>query len=129
MTANTLASLVTKLTVSNPLDRDDIRAIQELRIVVRRHGARETIAADGARATSCCLVAEGFALRSKTLAEGTRQVLSLHIPGEIPDLQSLHLRVMDHDLLTVTPCTIGYIAHPDLRTLTRQRRTHTTKTA
>ncbi|MCP1768403.1 hypothetical protein ACVIWV_010109 [Bradyrhizobium diazoefficiens] len=27
--------------------------------------------------------------------DGQRQILSLHIPGEIPDLQSLHLHVTD----------------------------------
>jgi hypothetical protein len=35
------------------------------------------------------------------------QIRSIHIPGEIPDLQSLHLHVMDHDLITLTECTLG----------------------
>ena len=30
--------------------------------------------------------------------------LSIHIPGEIPDLMSLFLHVMDHDLSTLTAC-------------------------
>ncbi|HEU0146525.1 MAG TPA: Crp/Fnr family transcriptional regulator, partial [Bradyrhizobium sp.] len=69
----------------------------------------------------CCLIGEGFAFRSKTTFDGQRQVLSLHIPGEIPDLQSIHLKLMDHDLVTLTPCTLGFISHEEMRPLTRRR--------
>jgi CRP-like cAMP-binding protein len=33
----------------------------------------------------------------------------------MPDLQSLHLKVLDNSLATVTPCTVGFIQHEDLR--------------
>jgi CRP-like cAMP-binding protein len=64
---------------------------------------------------------EGFAARSKTTDRGKRQVLSIHIPGEIPDLQSLHLHVMDHDMTTLSPVRAGFIPHDALRDLTRER--------
>ncbi len=83
--------------------------------------AREVIVRDGERPTDCCLLVDGFAFRSKTTVDGERQVLSLHIPGEIPDLQSLPLGVMDHDLTTLTPCTLGFIAHADMIELNRAR--------
>ena len=47
--------------------------------------------------------------------------LSIHVPGEIPDLQSLHLQVLDHDLMTLTECTLGFISHVSLREITRRR--------
>ena len=72
---------------------------------------------DGERATECCLIVDGFCARSKTIASGKRQILSLHIPGEIPDLMSLFLHVMDHELSTLTPCTLGFINHDVLRKL------------
>lgn len=121
MPGNLATALITKLTVSNRLDGDDIRAIQGLRIRQRNLGAREVIVADGERPDECCLLADGFAFRSKTTADGARQVLSVHIPGEIPDLQSLHLKIVDHDLITVTPCALGFIAHHDLKEMNRQR--------
>ncbi|AWL93006.1 Crp/Fnr family transcriptional regulator [Bradyrhizobium ottawaense] len=121
MSANLATALVTKLTVSNHLDGDDIRAIESLRFRERHVGAREVIVADGVRPGECCLIVEGFASRSKTTADGARQVLSLHIPGDIPDLQSLHLKVMDHDLVTISPCTLGFISHSDLREVTARR--------
>lgn len=121
MPTNLASALITKLTVSNHLDGDDIRAIQGVRIQEQRLGAREIIVADGERPTHCCLIVDGFAFRSKTTLDGERQVLSIHIPGEIPDLQSLHLKVMDHDLMTVTPCLLGFITHEVMRDLTQQR--------
>jgi CRP-like cAMP-binding protein len=58
-------------------------------------------------------------VRSKTIENGQRQILSLHIPGDIPDLQSLYLYRMDHDLVTLVPSTLGFISHASLRAMTR----------
>ena len=106
MTAKLASTLLTKLRISNRLDGDDVQAIERLPIRMRDMKARQVIVADGQRSTDCCLLAEGFAFRSKVTSDGERQTLSLHIPGEIPDLQSLHLNVMDHDLIALTPCTV-----------------------
>jgi hypothetical protein len=43
--------------------------------------------------------------------------MSFHIPGEIPDLQSLHLPTMDHSLQTLTRAKVGFITHADLNDL------------
>jgi CRP-like cAMP-binding protein len=43
--------------------------------------------------------------------------MSFHIAGEIPDLQSLHLRTMDHSLGTLTLCKLAFIAHQSLYSL------------
>jgi CRP-like cAMP-binding protein len=112
-----IETLVTKLTHVNSLDDEDLRTLRDLPLKIRRLGAQEVVVAYGTRPTESCLVGEGFAFRSKTTVDGRRQILSLHIPGEVPDLQSLHLHVMDHDLMTLTPCLLGFIAHDDLRRL------------
>ena len=117
MTGDVSSVLIKKLTVSNLLETEDIDAIRRLPIRVRSLRARDVIAADGQRPEDSCLIVEGFAYRSKTTFQGERQVLSIHIPGEIPDLQSLHLHVMDHDLMTLTPCTVGFIAHSALQAM------------
>ena len=45
--------------------------------------------------------------------------MSFHIPGDIPDLQSLHLEVMDHSLATVDPSKVAFIPHEAVRTFLR----------
>jgi CRP-like cAMP-binding protein len=114
-------SLITKLTTSNHLNGDDIRSLITLPIQIRTFGAHQAIMREGDSPDACCLVGEGFAFRSKTSGDGERQILSLHIPGEIPDLQSLHLEVMDHDLTTLTSCTVGFISHAVLLKLNIDR--------
>lgn len=117
MTVSFATALITRLVVANRLDGDDIKAIMSLPIRRQRVEANQPVVREGDRPEECCLLAEGFAFRSKTTFDGERQILSLHIPGEIPDLQSLHLGVMDHDLYTLTSCDLGFIAHSALKAL------------
>ena len=115
------AALLAKLRVRNYLDAEDVQAIEALPIVAREFEANSRIVAEGERPRHCCLLAHGFAVRSKTTMNGKRQILSLHLPGDIPDLQSLHLHVMDHDLITLVPSTLGFISHTAMRALTHAR--------
>ncbi|MET4799608.1 Crp/Fnr family transcriptional regulator [Bradyrhizobium sp. LB11.1] len=116
----TRAALLRRLRVSAGISEDDAREIEALPIVVRQFPAETAVVRDGERATNSCLIVDGFCARSKTIASGKRQILSLHIPGEIPDLMSLFLHVMDHDLSTLTPATLGFISHDNLQKLHRR---------
>ena len=115
------AALVRRLRTTSAVTDEDIKAVDALPFSVREYPAERNIVSDGQRATECCLIIKGFCARSKTTSEGRRQILSIHIPGEIPDLMSLHLHVMDHDLSTLTPCTLGFINHDALRLLHRRQ--------
>lgn len=80
----------------------------------------EEIASDGSRATSCCLLIEGYMHRQKVLRNGGRQILAFHFAGDIPDLQSLHAPTMDHSLVATTDCRIALIPHAPLKELTHR---------
>jgi CRP-like cAMP-binding protein len=113
--------LMRKLRLSTALGPVDIDAVERLPMTIRELPAQGAIVREGERPTQCCLVIEGYACRSKTTDSGKRQILSIHIAGDIPDLQSLHLHVMDHDLTTLSRCTVAFIPHEALRVLTRER--------
>jgi CRP-like cAMP-binding protein len=115
------AALVKRMRTLDAVSDDDVAAIHALPISVRDYPAGRAVARDGERATDCCLIVEGFCIRSKTIADGKRQILSIHIPGEIPDLIGLFLHVMDHDLSTLTASRLGLIRHEALRELHRRR--------
>jgi CRP-like cAMP-binding protein len=68
------------------------------------------------------MLPDRFCIRVKTTVTGKRQILSLHIPGEIPDLQSLYLQLMDHDLVALSDCRLAFIGHAALRQLFRDNR-------
>jgi CRP-like cAMP-binding protein len=114
-------SLIQRLRFTEMLDDEDIVTIEALPLTIKEIPDNQHAIRDGEKADRCCLVIEGFTIRSKTTGDGKRQILSIHIPGDIPDLQSLYLQEMDHDLITLTHCTLGFIPHAELRKAIRKR--------
>ncbi|KQP38319.1 Crp/Fnr family transcriptional regulator [Methylobacterium sp. Leaf104] len=114
-----LSMLIRKLETIITVSDAERRAIEGLPVTRRQLGAHQDIVRDGDHPKQCCLLLDGWTFRYKLLDEGKRQILSVHIPGDIPDLQSLHLPVMDHSLSTLTACTLAFIPHEALLELTR----------
>lgn len=112
-----LALLVRRLESVTRLTGEEREAILGLPYAVRELRARRDIVTFGERPAHCCLVQEGWALRYTTLRQGGRQILSFYIPGDIPDLQSVYLHVMDHSLASLTPCRLALIPHGAMREL------------
>lgn len=114
-----LNSFLTRLRLTDGISHEAEQAVARLPITVRSMSAGQTIVATGDRPSSCCLVIEGFVHRSKIVSEGKRQIFAFHQPGDIPDLQSLFLHVLDHDVITLGDCVLGFIPHDSVRSLVR----------
>jgi CRP-like cAMP-binding protein len=113
------AALIRKLESIAPLAPEEKAALLRLPLRLKTIAADQDIIREGDIPAECCLVVEGFACRYNVTAQGKRQIHSFHISGDIPDLQSLHLKVMDHSLGTLVPCKLAFIQHDDLRALMR----------
>jgi CRP-like cAMP-binding protein len=113
-----LYPLIRKLQSATRLSEEERHAIENLPVRVRTLSARQDIVRDGDLATQCCVILEGWAYRYKLLSEGRRQIFSFHIAGDIPDLQSLHIPLMDHNLGTMTHATVAFIPHESMHDLT-----------
>jgi CRP-like cAMP-binding protein len=57
------------------------------------------------------LVLEGFLAMYKVTPSGKRQIVAFHLAGDIPDLQSAQLDVLDTSLGTLTPAKVAFIRH------------------
>jgi CRP-like cAMP-binding protein len=112
--------LIRKLESIADLTVEEKQALLELPMTIKKIGPDEDIVRDGDRPSECCLLVTGFACRYKLTQEGKRQIMSFHIPGDIPDLQSLFLDVMDHSLGTLVASTVGMIPHEHIYDLTRR---------
>lgn len=112
--------LIRKLLSISPLTDAEKRCLLDLPLSVQQIGPDQDIVREGDRPFACCLLIEGFTCRYKLTEEGKRQIFSFHTPGDIPDLQSLHLNVMDHSLKTLTPCKVAFIPHDIIAELTRR---------
>lgn len=110
--------LIRKLERLAPLSYAERQAVEGLPLTVRILTARQDIVREGDRPSQCCLMLDGWAYRYKLLGGGGRQILSFHLPGDVPDLQSLHLPVTDHSLCTLTDATVGFLPHEEVHALT-----------
>lgn len=106
--------IVRRLASVAALSASECDAIRNVPMTIRDLPARYDIVREGDRPSVCCLLLSGFTFRYKMAAEGRRQILAIHVPGDIPDLQSLHLTVMDHNLASLTPVKVGFIPHEAL---------------
>ena len=110
-TPPTSTPLIRKLESILVLSEDEKDVLRTISWTIKTVGSRQDLVREGDRPAECCLVLEGFVYRYKLTEEGKRQIFSFHIPGDIPDLQSLHIDVMDHSLGTLSPCKVMYVPH------------------
>ncbi|MGF9757070.1 Crp/Fnr family transcriptional regulator [Microvirga sp. 0TCS3.31] len=97
------------------LNDDERQALQSLPMQVMAIKADQDIVREGDRPSRSCLILSGFACTYKVTAQGKRQIVSFNLPGDVPDLQSLHLKVLDNSVGTISPCSVGFIPHEALR--------------
>jgi CRP-like cAMP-binding protein len=114
-----LNPLLRKLESVASLSAEEKAAILDLPITVRQMRPDHDIVRERDRPSQCCLVLDGWLCRYKILETGARQIFSFHIAGDIPDLQSLHLKTMDHNLGTLVPSTVAFIQHDSVRALAK----------
>lgn len=111
--------LLTRLSAVDEISEADRNLLDGLSWRIEEKSARTQFVDEGDRPSECCLVISGIVVRSRYTQDGQRQILSVHIPGDIPDLQSLHLKRMDHGLETVGPCRLAFVSHSSLHDVCR----------
>ena len=109
--------MIRKLESIFTLSDDERQALESLPMQVSVIKADQEIVREGDRPSRSCLVPSGFACTYKMTAQGKRQIVSFNLPGDIPDLQSLHLKVLDNSISTISQCRVGFITHDNLRDL------------
>jgi CRP-like cAMP-binding protein len=109
--------LVRKLDSIFHLSAEERGALESLPMQVTELKTDQDIVRQGDRPSRCCLMLEGFACTYQVTGEGKRQIMAFHIAGDIPDLQSLHLKVLDNSLCTITHAKVGFIQHEAVRDL------------
>ena len=117
VTTHTAHPLIRKLESIFTLTGDERDALTNLPMQVANLKADQDVVREGDRPTRSFTVLEGFACTFKVVGEGKRQIMAFHVPGDVPDLQSLHLKVLDNSVGTITPCKVGFVRHETLHDL------------
>jgi len=117
----TLAPMVRKLGLWGPLDDIDVAAILALPHQRRRLDGGQYLVWDGDTPHATCLLLSGFAFRHKIAGNGGRQILSIHMKGDLVDLQNSLLGVADHNLQMLTAGEVALVPIGAIRELAFRR--------
>jgi CRP-like cAMP-binding protein len=109
--------MVRKLDGHVALDAKDRAALLALPYTFRTYEASTYLVREGEASDYCAVLVTGFAYRQKLTSQGVRQIVSLHIPGDMLDIQHLFLDVADHNVQTLVRSDIATIPRAALREL------------
>lgn len=97
-----LQLLCRKLATHHPLSREDAQIVLQLPYKLRTLEAQSYLVREGDKPEQCAVLVSGYAFRHKLTGDGSRQILSLHIPGEALDFQHLFVDEADHNVQMLT---------------------------
>lgn len=106
---NPLALLLRKLESHHALTPDEREGVHKLPFKLRALEAQSYTIREGDRPDRCAILLSGYAFRHKVTGNGSRQIMSLHIPGEALDFQNMFLAESDHNIQMLTRGTVAEI--------------------
>jgi CRP-like cAMP-binding protein len=109
-----------KLRRRTEISQEEERAIRDAVSETRQVAADQILIRSGQPLTSSLMLLDGWIARGKDLAGGERQVTELHVAGDFADLHGYTLKRLDHDLVTLSECTIAVVPHDHLKVITER---------
>ncbi len=106
--------LIARLQGETGISPDDRAQLERLPHIVKTFRKGETVAKVGEKLLNCCVVMSGILYRQRIVA-GRNQVTSFYVSGDMPDLQSLHLPVVDRELCSLGASKVALISHSLLK--------------
>jgi len=113
--------LIRKLQSIGSLTPEQCVAIRALEASLVSVDAHQDVVREGDQPNAVTLLVHGFLCRYKIVADGKRQIMSFHIPGDVPDLAALFVRVMDHNLCSLVPSQLALIPRAAMLALFAQQ--------
>jgi CRP-like cAMP-binding protein len=80
-----------------------------LPVTVKNVPPNQCIVREGDAPTHVSVVLDGYLYRHKMVNGSQRQIMSFLVPGDMPDLQCLFLKKLDHSLSALGPAVVGFV--------------------
>jgi CRP-like cAMP-binding protein len=106
-----LRPLIRKLAAVASVTPEVEEALLGVTPIVRDFRPDDPIVREGDRPLNVAVVLSGFVYRYKMVEPDKRQIIAFHVAGDMPDLQGLHLDVMDHGVAASVATRIAFIPH------------------
>lgn len=116
--ADDLVPFFLKLERRDALSAEEKAALLEAADSVQTYSAGTDLVREGDRPDRSLLVVQGFTTRYRLLADGTRQITAIHLPGDFVDLHSFLLKTMDHSVGALSACRVVTFPHANLTHIT-----------
>jgi CRP-like cAMP-binding protein len=104
-----LEGMIRKFERRASLSDGDREALMGLPFRMTRAEPGRYLVREGAAADHSILIISGLAYRHKISADGSRQIVSIHIPGDFVDLEGSLLNVADHNVQALTRCELALV--------------------
>jgi CRP-like cAMP-binding protein len=106
--------MVKKLQYWTRLEPDDQAAIRALPCTVKTLKPHAYIVGEGDKTEYSSVMLSGFSLRHKIVANGQRQIVAIHMKGELVDLQNSLLGIADHSVQMLTAGRVAMIPREEI---------------
>ena len=121
MSPEILAPMLRRLEARALLDEEDRRAVLALPYRLRQVETALPVTREGEAPEHVCYIVSGFVYRHKVTAEGARQIVSVHVPGDFVGLECALLRIADHNVQPLTRCELAFIPRAVIQDLIMAR--------
>jgi CRP-like cAMP-binding protein len=112
-----LTPMLRKLRLWAPLDEADEQALLGLPHSIVTIEKQRAFITEGDAVSHCWVILSGYCVRYKIVGDGGRQILSIHMKGDLIDLQNALLGVADHGVQALTACKMAKIPIEAIRRL------------
>lgn len=103
------AILMARYQTRAPLSDEARAALLGLPFELRTYPRHAYLVREGEQAKTVKLVVEGLVYRHRVTTEGSRQILSIHIPGDFVDLEGSLLNMADHNVQALQTCVLAEV--------------------
>jgi CRP-like cAMP-binding protein len=114
---DTLEPMLRKLNYWSPLDEADEEALLTLPHRVKSVDPHHYVVRERETASECCLMLSGFSVRHKIVVGGARQIVAIHMKGDMVDLQNSMLGIADHSVQMLTRGEVALIPREAIQKL------------
>ena len=97
------------------LSEEEKKAVLGLPCSLRKVARGTVLVAQGDSPDECRVLLSGFLYRNKLTGDGNRQIVSVHIPGEMVDLHNSFLKVADHNVQALSHAEVALVPRADIR--------------
>jgi CRP-like cAMP-binding protein len=107
--------LIRYMLVRDDLSTEEIDLLRSMQINPKQVRKGQEMVEAHSWPKSSCLLLRGIAGREMQRSDGKRQISALHFAGDLVDAHAFVQKQIDHAIVAMSDCVVGYIPHTEIR--------------